>query len=127
MPALLARLERRVPGIGVQSVAEVTHHPVPTLLDGRVAVAIISSDDHDGRLTCVPLFTDELVAVLRVDDPLAGKPFLTAADFSDQHLIVYLLPPGENDVFVKLLEPAGVMPRRVSAIQLTEALLELVK
>jgi len=127
LPALLARFERRFPGVDVQIVAEVTHHPVPALLDGRIDVAIISNDDHDGRLTYVPLFTDELVAVLRVDHPLAGKPFLTAADFSDQHLIVYLLPPGENDVFVKLLEPAGVLPRRVSAIQLTEAILELVK
>src|SRR4029077_4099402 len=34
---------------------------------------------------------------------------------------------GENDVFTMLLSPAGVTPRRVSAIQLTEAILELVK
>ena len=59
--------------------------------------------------------------------PLSPKPFLTAADFADQHLFVYLLPPGENDVFTKLLSPARVMPRRVSAVPLTEAILELVK
>src|SRR5213593_3151226 len=124
---VLARFERRFPGVDVQIVAEVTHHPVPALLDGRIDLAIISNDDHDDRLAYVPLFTDELVAVLPPDHPLAGKPFLTAADFADQHLFVYLLPPAENDIFVKLLEPAGVMPRRVSAIQLTEAILELVK
>src|SRR5438093_1079439 len=79
------------------------------------------------RLGYVPLFTDELVALLRPDHPLSDKPFLTAADFADQHLFVYLLPPGENDVFTKLLSPAGVTPRRVSGVQLTEAILELVK
>src|SRR6266581_2940448 len=97
------------------------------LFDGRIDLAIVSNDDHDDRLAYVPLFSDELVALLRPGHPLGAKPFLTAADFADQHLFVYLLPPGENDVFTKLLSPAGVMPRRVSAVPLTEAILELVK
>ena len=111
----------------MQIVAEATHHPVPALFDGRIDLAIVSNDDHDDRLAYVPLFSDELVALLSPDHPLSAKPFLTAADFADQHLFVYLLPPGENDVFTKLLSPAGVMPRRVSAVPLTEAILELVK
>src|SRR6266700_3288736 len=113
LPGVLQRFARRFPQVDVQIVAEVTHHPVPALLDGRIDLAIVSNDDHDDRLAYVPLFTDQ--------------PFLTAADFADQHLFVYLLPPGENDVFTMLLSPSGVAPRRVSAIQLTEAILELVK
>ncbi len=112
LPGVLPRFARRFPQVDVQIVAEATHHP---------------NDDQDERLAYVPLFTDELVALLRHDHPLSDKPFLAAADFADQHLFVYLLPPGENDVFTKLLEPAGVTPRRVSAIQLTEAIVELVK
>src|SRR5437667_304872 len=123
----LRRFARRFPQVDVHIVAEATHHPVPALLDGRIDLAIVSNDDHDDRLAYVPLFTDELVALLRPDHPLSDKPFLTAADFADQHLFVYLLPPGENDVFTKLLSPAGVTPRRVSGVQLTEAILELVK
>ena len=127
LPSVLQRFARRFPHVDVQIVAEATHQPVPALFDGRIDLAIVSNDDHDDRLAYVPLFTDELVAVLHPEHPLSAKPFLTAADFADQHLFVYLLPPGENDVFTKLLEPAGVMPHRVSAIQLTEAMLELVK
>src|SRR5204862_7986536 len=59
--------------------------------------------------------------------PLGAKPCLTAADFADRHRFGCLPPPGENDVFTRLLSPAGVMPRRVSAVPLTEAILELVK
>ena len=127
LPGVLPRFARRFPEVDVQIVAEATHHPVPALLDGRIDLAIVSNDDRDDRLAYVSLFTDELVALLRPDHPLSDKPFLTAADFADQHLFVYLLPPGENDVFTKLLMPAGVMPRRVSGVQLTEAILELVK
>ena len=113
LPGVLPRFARSFPRVDVQIVAEVTHHPVPALLDGRIDLAIVSNDDHDDRLAYIPLFTDELVALLRPDHPLSAKPFL--------------LPPGENDVFTKLLTPAGVMPRRVSGVQLTEAMLELVK
>lgn len=127
LPGVLPRFTRRFPQVDVQIVAEATHHPVPALLDGRIDLAIVSNDDHDDRLSYIPLFSDELVALLRPDHPLSAKPFLSAADFADQHLFVYLLPPGENDVFTKLLSPAGVMPRRVSAIQLTEGIIELVK
>src|SRR2546423_3173850 len=127
LPGVLQPFARRFPQVDVQIVAEATHHPVPALFDGRIDLAIVSNDDHDDRLAYIPLFTDELVALLRPDHPLSAKPFLTAADFADQHLFVYLLPPGENDVFTKLLTPAGVMPRRVSGVQLTEAILELVK
>src|SRR5256712_7222777 len=127
LPGVLQRFARRFPQVDVQIVAEATHHPVPALFDGRIDLAIVSNDDHDDRLAYVPLFSDELVALLRPDHPLSAKPFLTAADFADQHLFVYLLPPGENDVFTKLLTPAGLCPRRVSAVPLTEAILELVK
>src|SRR5438093_2526054 len=127
LPGVLPRFARRFPEVDVQIVAEATHHPVPALLDGRIDLAIVSNDDRDDRLAYVSLFTDELVALLRPDHPLSHKPFLAAADFADQHLFVYLLPPGENDVFTKLLMPAGVMPRRVSGVQLPDAILEPVQ
>src|SRR5438874_2584155 len=79
LPGVLQRFARRFPQVDVQIVAEATHHPVPALLDGRIDLAIVSNDDHDDRLAYVPLFTDELVALLRPDHPLSAKPFLTAA------------------------------------------------
>jgi LysR family transcriptional regulator for metE and metH len=42
-------------------------------------------------------------------------------------LFVYTLPRDVNSVFSELLTPAGVSPRQVSEIQLTEAIVELVK
>src|SRR5207245_8974221 len=127
LPSVLQRFARHFPQVDVQIVAEATHHPVPALFDGRIDLAIVSNDDHDDRLAYVPLFSDGPVALLSHDHPPSANQFLTGSDFADQHLFVYLLPPGENDVFTKLLSPAGVMPRRVSAVPLTEAILELVK
>src|SRR5205823_912724 len=127
LPGVLQRFARRFPRVDVQIVAEATHHPVPAPLAARTALPTGSTADPADRLAYAPLSTAERVALLRPDHPLSPKPFPTAADFVNQHLFVYLLPPGENDVFTKLLSPAGVMPRRVSGVQLTEAILELVK
>src|SRR2546422_10244646 len=82
LPGVLQRFARRFPQVDVQIMAEATHHPVPALFDGRIDLAIVSNDDHDDRLAYVPLFSDELVALLRPHHPLSPKPFLTAADFA---------------------------------------------
>src|SRR2546427_7181013 len=71
LPGVLQRFARRFPQVDVQIVAEATHHPVPALFDGRIDLAIVSNDDHDDRLAYVPLFSDELVALLRPDHPLS--------------------------------------------------------
>ena len=54
------------------------------------------------------------------------RPYLRARDFADENLILYV-PPEESTVFEKLLRPAGVVPARVSQVQLTEAIIEMVK
>src|SRR5207249_3197132 len=58
---------------------------------------------------------------------LAGGRAAILRVSTDCYTSYHLLPPGENEVFTKLLSPGGVMPRRVSAVPLTEAILELVK
>ena len=58
--------------------------------------------------------------------PLAGRAWLRAADFAAQHLILYTSPE-ESTAFQKMLAPAGVTPRQLSEIQLTEAIVEMVK
>jgi LysR family transcriptional regulator for metE and metH len=68
-----------------------------------------------------------MVAIMRPDHTLASRPFLKAQDFSDEHLIVYTMPREESIIFQKFLMPAGVTPRRVSQVQLTEAVIEMVK
>lgn len=125
LPAVLKRIARRRPGLEVQIVAEATRAPLTALRDGRIDVAIATSAPAPflGR----PLFRDELVAVLPPDHPLARRKTLLPADFADQHLIVYGVPIEELSLFGEFLTPAGVTPARVSFIQLTEAILELVR
>ena len=57
--------------------------------------------------------------------PLAAKPFVRPQDLAAETLLTYS-PKEESTVYQRLLVPAGVTPP-VQQVQLTEAVIELVK
>jgi LysR family transcriptional regulator for metE and metH len=127
LPARLKIFQRSYPDVDVQVVAGATDQPVPWLLEGKIDLAIAHRPGPDARLSHRPLWSDELVVVMHPRRSLARRPHIDARDFADQHLFVYSRPLESNLVFREVLIPAGVMPLRVSHIQLTEALIEMVK
>jgi LysR family transcriptional regulator, regulator for metE and metH len=127
LPGLLKEFRRKHPRVDVQIVAEATRRPLPRLLEGQLDLAIVVDRPRNARITYRPLFIDELVAVLPPAHRLLRRPYLVAQDFADEHLLVYDAPRSDLTIFVDVLDPAGVSPREVSAMQLTEAIVELVK
>ncbi len=127
LPPLLQDFQRRFPHVDVQIVAEVTRDPVPALLDGRIDLAIVHHDPQDERLTVNKLFKDELVVVMRADHRLARRRHIDPEDLADEHVIFYGVPLKQISFYSEVLAPVGVMPRKVSHIQLTEAIVEMVR
>ena len=70
---------------------------------------------------------DEVVVVMPPGHRLGRSSFVSAEDFARERLIVWSTPREANLVFREVLIPAGVVPARVTHIQLTEAIVELVK
>lgn len=127
LPSRLKLLAHDAPDVAVEIAGGVTDDPQRALLDGRLDLAIVHRMARDGRLARVPLFRDEVAVVTALQHPLARRPWVAARDFADQHLIVYSMPKEANLVFREVLLPAGVSPKRVTHVQLTEAIVELVK
>jgi len=48
-------------------------------------------------------------------------------DFAGQHFLLYAISPKDSTVYKKVLNPAGVTPRKVTHVPLTEAILEMVR
>src|SRR4051794_11851196 len=63
LPRLLGAFARKHPRVTVNIVAEATERPVEALLDGRIDLAILTSEAVDRRLRLRPLFMDEMVAI----------------------------------------------------------------
>ncbi|HEY7915196.1 MAG TPA: LysR family transcriptional regulator [Blastocatellia bacterium] len=127
LPLALSKFRLEFPRVAVEIDVAATHKPIEALFKGRIDVAIVSAPMRDKRLSVRPLFQDEMLVVMRPDHPLASRPFIRAADFADVSLITYAMPKEETHLFSRVLIPAGITPREVLPMALTEAIVEMVK
>ena len=126
LPSVIAAVERAAPEVDVR-IADGAWTPVEGLLDGAIDVALVSRPPRDRRVRLSPLFRDELVALVRPDHAWAGRAFVRPEDFATEHVIHYATTRSELTLFADVLRPAGVTPRRVTPVHLTEAILEMVR
>ena len=127
LPGVVTAFRQEWPRVDVRIVAEATANPVRALLDGALDLAIVAGDVDERRLGCTALFEDEQVVVVAPNHPLASQAFVDPEDLREEHLILYTTHSSENSVLREVLRPAGVEPRNLTRVQLTEAIVELVK
>jgi LysR family transcriptional regulator for metE and metH len=129
LPGVLREFRERWPGVELRIVPEVTADPVGALRNDALDVAIVhrTPEDEAGALRYTALFDDELVVVVAPGHRLAELPHVRPEDLAEEHLILYSTPHAESTVLARVLAPAGVVPKQLSRIQLTEAILELVQ
>ncbi len=125
LPAVLQEFHRTSPAVEVRIEVEATTNPLPALLGGTLDLAIMTSTVRDRRLAASPMFRDEMLVVVPAAHPLARRPFVRPADLAGETLFMYASRE-ESYVFEKALRPAGVQ-LTWRQVQLTEAILELVK
>ncbi|HYI11233.1 MAG TPA: LysR family transcriptional regulator [Thermoanaerobaculia bacterium] len=125
LPPLLAPFHQRFPSVDVEIVPEAGKRAVEALLDRTIDFALVHEVRRDPRLRLVPLFEDEMVVITAPGHRLAAKPHLVSADLAGESLI--LMSRAEESYFARTLLRDGVRPRKVSQVQLTEAIVELVR
>ena len=88
---------------------------------------VISSDPVEiPGISFQPLFDYEPLFVAAAGHRLAEKACVTAEDFADELLFTYPVERARIDAFSQLLTPAGVVPRAVRQVEMTEIILMLV-
>lgn len=126
LPGLLKEYRLRHPHVEVQVDADATPRPIKSLLEGRIDLAIVSDRIRDRRLAARPLFEDELLVIMAPNHRLSGRAVVEPQDLADETVIIY--PPKEDSTLMqRVLGPAGVTPRALQQVQLSEAIVELVK
>lgn len=127
LPPLMQAFGQRFPNVEVRIVADATRRPFRALLEGRIDLAIVHNLSADARIRHASLFEDELVVLTPPDHPFARQAFVTPEELVAEHLLTYRLPLRDLSIYQQVLGPAGVTPRRVTQIELTEALIEMVR
>lgn len=127
LPPLLKTFRQKYPHVDVSIVVDATNRPVDSLLAGKLDLAVLTSPVADIRLKVRALFKDEMVALVARDHRLAQNGWIRPADLAGEHLILYASDPRDSFTVRHVLEPAGVTPRRISFVRLSEAILEMAK
>ena len=127
LPPVLETVYRRFPGYQVRIAAEHTMHPIAGLLEGKLDLAIINRQPVDRRLRIRPLFEDEHAAIVHPAHPFADRPFVTPEQLAAERLFLYSRTLDDSFIVRRVMRPAGVEPASATFLQLTEAILEMVK
>ena len=127
LPAFLAAFGERAPEVQVEVVANAVFSPISTLQERGIDVAIVADPPLPPGLSRIPLFRDELIAIVAPGHRLADKDHVEATDFVEEDMLTYSLTPMPGHEVDLFWRPSGVAPRRFIRVELVEAIVDLVK
>jgi len=128
LPPVIRAFREREPDAEVRIESVADDAPVPALLAGVVDIALVTKPDLQmDRVSLTRLFDDEMVAVVPARHPWATRDHLTAADFTDAHLVLYDSYDQNRIPSVPLPLPIGARPARITLMpEITDLLMEMV-
>jgi LysR family transcriptional regulator, regulator for metE and metH len=126
LPAILKNFKENFPEVEVKIVVEATRKPIPVLLEGKLDVVITHQFEDDKRIVFELIFEDEMLVLMSPNHPLTSKNYLRPKDFEGENYLTHT-DLENNTIYQKVLKPNGVKFGNVSQIQLTEAIIEMVK
>lgn len=133
LPGLLAGFAERAPGVEVDLVARATHSPFAALAEGAVDVALVYGSKAGrrslwgGQFRWRHIARDPLVAIVAPDHRLAGLPYLSSREMAEERYFAYPLSNEPGYTWDAVAGPPPVPFRRVSQVQLPEAVIDLVR
>lgn len=125
LPAAVSIVRRRLPHIRAELVPDTTAHGVDALFEGRYELAVVADADADPRLDLIPLFDEELVALVAPAHRLADRVALMPGDLRVEQLAIHAARPTEHRWLTERLAAAGLEAMRLTTVTLTEAILGL--
>jgi LysR family transcriptional regulator for metE and metH len=126
LPRFLELAHAELPHVQLELVALATRRPLRTLHDGTVDVVLAPAHQSQPGIAATPAFEDELVLVTHPGHPLAGREHIDPGHLRDQTYYTYSRTPEPGFEYERFIRPSGVLPRFVTSVDLTDAVMELV-
>lgn len=125
LPTRMKLFQQKYPAVDFQLVIEATDNPYQALLEGKLDVAVVCWPVRNRKLLYTPLFDDEIVIVMSPEHRLAGKKCAELAELAKETVILY--PPKEDSSLLnRYFVPAGLWPRKIQEVMLTDVIIEMV-
>jgi DNA-binding transcriptional LysR family regulator len=122
LPPLLDRFRRRYPGVEVHVTERADAEIEQDLVGRRVDIGVVRLPQPS--FDTLALATDELVAVLPQDHPLAREKTVAVRELARYPLV--LTQAGSQDMVMRMFERAGVRPQVAHELSQVISILEFV-
>ena len=127
LPTLLRNFKKEFPNIEIEILHKNDTEVENQVMNGEIDVAVIYESEGHSRIDYHELFEDEMFALVPDGHPWGTKKHLEAIDFEGEQIIIHSLPLESVTLFSQLLIPEGIRPKNVIQVQVTEAIIEMVK
>lgn len=127
LPKILKAFNKDFPNVHVDIMIDSDGDPIQKVKESKIDLAIVNAENEEEGIDYHYLFETEVVAVVSHQHPFNRKKFLIAKDFKEEHLIIHSYPLDSVVFYREALKPKGIMPKKISALPLTEATLELIQ
>ena len=127
LPGIMAAFGRKHPRTRLLFVSEATHDVEQALMQGRIDVGIAHSVSEAGRFRRVPLFADELAAIVPIGHRLATRAAIEPEDLAGEVVYLHKSPSQRSGRAADFLARAGREAASLEQIQWTAPILEFVR
>lgn len=127
LPRFIQKMGVLYPEIEIILTLESQQHFASQLLSGELDICLNTHNINNNDIVSYEFLKDEMFAVVHRENPLAQQPFMTPNDFSNHNLIIHSLPLETATIHKHFLRPNNVVPKKITAIPMTEVALELVE
>jgi LysR family transcriptional regulator for metE and metH len=120
-------MNRTVRDVELRIVIEATQRAKASVESGEADSVILQPSGENPRVKYWPLFRDELKLVVNIRHRLSKRQIIQAADLTAETLILHQVPGGKHAVVDEFFVPAKAFPKQLQEVQLTEAIIEMVR
>lgn len=126
IPSFIQKMGVLYPEIYIDVTLGTTHKTISQVLSEDIDIAIVTSKPESEALSSIPIFKDEVYAIMHQEHRLNSLEYLDASHFGNAHLFINSFPLEGVAVYEQFLKPNKINPIKISAIPFTEITLAMI-
>ncbi len=127
LPGVLHAMEAHCKDINIHVLPEFTKRHFEGLLSNELDLVITSLRSPEPDIGYKELFRDEQLLITSLAHTLSTRAYIEPEDLRSETLLIYNRPIEDSTFYTNVLKPAGITPKKLLEIRLTEAAIQLVK
>jgi LysR family transcriptional regulator for metE and metH len=127
LPRLLQQFRKKYPKVVVKIDLAAMPDPAKALKERDLDLGIVGHAESGPEFCSQTLFEDEDVIIVNSCHRWAKRKYVNPQELASEQLIVFDQDLNDSDLFTNCLIPAGVDPKHVVKMPMTETIIDMVK